>query len=314
MARKPRIHEPGGLYHAMLRGNGGDAVFFSPQDRLLFYSLLGDAVTRFGCRIHTFCLMNNHIHLAIQVGEIPLSKIMQTIAFRYTRKINRRKKRIGHLFQGRYKAILVDENSYLLELVRYIHLNPVRAGIAQKPTDWRWSGHNAYLGKERIEWLTTDAVMGQFGGRVDAARGRYAAFIAEGCGEPIAAVLRGGSEGGRILGDDRFVERTLKKLTKEEKKKELPFGRVVKAVAQACHVAEAALYSPSRERSLARARAIVCLLARRHCRIALTEIAQKFGRDVGGLSRAMARYERLMTDDEKERRFMKGMASGLANL
>ena len=146
MARKPRLHLPGGLYHVMLRGNGGQAIFFSDADRYHLYLLLQEGVERFGHRIHGFCAMTNHLHLAVQVAKAPLSKIMQNLSFRYTRWINQRQRRVGHLFQGRYKAILVDADSYLLELVRYIHLNPVRTGLVKDPLDYPWSGHRAYLG------------------------------------------------------------------------------------------------------------------------------------------------------------------------
>ncbi|MDH5561852.1 MAG: transposase, partial [Deltaproteobacteria bacterium] len=127
MARKPRIHYPGAVYHVILRGNGGQDIFFSKADRSRFYLLLQDGAERFSHRIHAFCLMTNHVHLAIQVGEVPLSRIMQNISFRYTGYLNRRKQRTGHVFQGRYKALLIDADSYLVELVRYIHCNPVRA-------------------------------------------------------------------------------------------------------------------------------------------------------------------------------------------
>jgi len=128
----------------MLRGNGGQNVFYSPADRIQLYLLLQEGIERFVHRIHAFCLMINHIHLVIQVGEVPLSKIIQNISFRYTRYINGRMKRIGHLFQGRYKAILIDADSYLLELVRYIHNNPLRVGLAQAPEQYQWSSHQAY--------------------------------------------------------------------------------------------------------------------------------------------------------------------------
>ena len=128
MARKSRIHYPGAVYHVILRGNGGQDIFFARQDRTRFYLLLQEGVERFGHRIHAFCCMTNHVHLAIQVAEIPLAKIMQNVSFRYTRHINNREKRIGHLFQGRYKALLIDADSYLLELVRYIHLKKKTEG------------------------------------------------------------------------------------------------------------------------------------------------------------------------------------------
>jgi len=128
MARKPRLHVPGGLYHVILRGNGGQDIFFDDEDRYHLYLLLQHGVERYGHRIHGFCCMTNHIHLAIQVADEPLSGIMQNLSFRYTRWINKKQARTGHLFQGRYKSILVDADSYVLELVRYLHLNPVRAG------------------------------------------------------------------------------------------------------------------------------------------------------------------------------------------
>lgn len=129
MARKSRIHYPSAVYHVILRGNAGDPVFFEDKDRYRFYLILQYAVETFGCRIHAFCLMNNHIHLVIQVAEISLSRIMQNVSLRFTKWINYTQSRTGHLFQGRYKALLIDAETYLLELVRYVHLNPVRAGI-----------------------------------------------------------------------------------------------------------------------------------------------------------------------------------------
>ncbi len=108
MARKQRIRIPGGLYHVMLRGNGGDNIFFDDEDRLHFYLLLQEGVARFGHRIHGFCLMNNHVHLAIQVADESLSKIMQNISFRYARWINKKQQRVGHLFQGRYAQFVDD--------------------------------------------------------------------------------------------------------------------------------------------------------------------------------------------------------------
>ena len=111
MARKPRLHVPGGLYHVMLRGNGGADIFFSKADRKRFYALLEEGGQRFGTRLHGFCLMTNHVHLVLQAGEAPLSRPMQNLAFRYTRHVNARRKRVGHLFQGRYKALLVDGDS-----------------------------------------------------------------------------------------------------------------------------------------------------------------------------------------------------------
>ncbi|BCR04535.1 hypothetical protein DESUT3_16040 [Desulfuromonas versatilis] len=209
MARKPRIHLPGGLYHVILRGNGGQPIFLHNDDRYRFYLLLQEGTNRFGYRVHAFCLMTNHVHLAVQVGDIPLSRGMQNLAFRFTRWINRREKRSGHLFQGRYKAVLVDGDSYLLELVRYIHLNPVRAGMVGDPKEYPWSGHNCYLGNESLPWLTTDWMLRQFGKTSAAARAGYLTFILGGLGVDLPREFHRGEDDPRIIGDDGFAEKCL---------------------------------------------------------------------------------------------------------
>ncbi len=183
MARKPRIHIPGGYYHVMLRGNGGSDIFFSDEDRFHFYLLMQEGIERFGHRIHAFCLMGNHVHLVIQVREISLSRIMQNLSFRYTRWVNARQKRTGHLFQGRFKALLVDEDSYLLTLVRYTHLNPVRAGMVSDPIEYPWSSHAVYLGDEVLPWLESQATLSQFSEHLDLARKQYVEFISQGMNE-----------------------------------------------------------------------------------------------------------------------------------
>ena len=131
MTRKSRYHVPGAFYHVMLRGNDGQEIFFSDADRCRMCLLIQQGVERYGHRIHAFCFMSNHIHLLLQVGDIHISKIMHNLAFRYSQKTNRQYSKIGHLFQGRFKACLVEETSYFLRLLRYIHMNPVRAGLVK---------------------------------------------------------------------------------------------------------------------------------------------------------------------------------------
>ena len=177
MARKPRIHYPGVFYHVMLRGNGGQDIFFSDDDRSHFSLLLLEGVERYSHRIHAFCQITNHVHLVIQVGDIPLSCVMQNLSFRYTRYINSRKNKTGHLFQGRYKALLIDGDNYLVELVRYIHCNPLRTGLTSSLNKYQWSSHSAYLGNDSILWLTTNLVLSQFSRQEDRARKLYNDFV-----------------------------------------------------------------------------------------------------------------------------------------
>ena len=210
MARKPRVHYPGALYHVILRGNAGQNIFDDDQDRTRFYLLAQEGIERFGHRIHAFCLMSNHVHLAIQVDVVSLSRILQNLSFRYTRRVNGRRKSSGHLFQGRYKAVRVDTDSGLNALTRYILLNPVRVGIVKEAKDYRWGGHRAYLGLEKIPWLTTDWVLSQFSDKLAAARRIYEKYVAEEKGGGHQQEYHQGSvTDSRILGNDRFVDRML---------------------------------------------------------------------------------------------------------
>ena len=294
MARRPRLHFPGALYHVILRGNGGDPVFFDEADRCRFYLLLQEGTERFGCRIHAFCCMTNHIHLALQVGDLPLSRLMQNLSLRYTAWINRRQDRKGHLFQGRYMALLIDHDNYLLELVRYIHLNPVRAGMVAHPDDYPWSGHGAYLGREIIPWLTTDYALGLLAPTKDESRRKYAGFVAEGFGEGHRHEFHRGPCEGRILGDDLFVEKVLHRAGEGLP---VPAGEVIDAVCREFAIDPEALRQPGKARPASTARAWTAWLVRELPGGTLAELGTRLGRDVVSLSQAAGRLEKLRAMD-----------------
>lgn len=295
MARKPRLHLSGGLYHVILRGNGGQPLFLTDEDRYRFYLLLQEGTCRFAYHIHAFCLMTNHIHLAIQVGDIPLSRCMQNLSFRYTRWINWREKRTGHLFQGRYKAVLVDADNYLLELVRYIHLNPVRAGMVKAPEAYPWSGHLAYLGKEHLPWLTTDLVLGQFGKTFARSRAGYGRFVLDGLGEAHRPEFHGkGEDDSRLLGNESFVDRCLS--GREGRPLRLTAQDIAERVCRAYSIDEATLKSSSQSRTASEARAAVGWLARELGCATLSDVARLVNRDIGSISSAVRRMEERMRD------------------
>lgn len=283
MARKPRIHIDGALYHVMLRGNGVQAIFLTDDDRDAFEALVAEGVSRFGHRIHAYCWMGNHVHLAIQVADTPLSKIMQNLAFRYTRFINRREERIGHLFQGRFKALLVDADSYLLELVRYIHLNPVRAKLVTDPADYRWNGHLAYLGKVHKEWLTTNWALSQFASSSDDARRAYGAFVQAGLHEGHREEFHRERVEGAILGADTYVEKILS-VQATQPPRRISLDAILQAVAQAWETNQEALCSPSRIRSIAEARSAAAYLVTEYGDGTLSSLGKLLCRDVSTLS------------------------------
>lgn len=178
MPRAPRVHVSGGLYHVILRGNHQQAVFHHEADYRAFEDILARALQRYDARVHAYCWMTNHVHLALQVGDIPLGRLMQAVASSYARRKQRRVPTTGHLFERRYRSILVDDDAYWLTLVRYIHRNPVEAGIVSDPASFRWSSHRAYLGYACPAWLTTAPMLAMFGHGADAVAA-YQRFVAE---------------------------------------------------------------------------------------------------------------------------------------
>ena len=289
MARKPRLHVAGGVYHVMVRGNGGQDIFFEKGDRSHLYLLLQEGLARYGHRVHGFCCMPNHIHFVIQVQNIPLSQIMQNLSFRYTRWINSQQSRRGHVFQGRYKAILVDADEYLLQLIRYIHLNPVRAGLVKDPAAYPWSSHRAYLGREVLPWLSRDWVLSYFAKRATTARDRYAAFVQDGKGEGQRAEFHQGGDDGRVLADDRFLEKVL---AREKKPKPgVTLLAIIACISRAYDVNVKALRGPSRARELAEARRTIGWLARHFEAATTQEVAIYFYRDASTFSRHIEKLD-----------------------
>ena len=177
MPRPRRLHVPGGLYHAVLRGNHRQAIFSLGDDYLRFEQIVARALERYGASLYAYCWMTNHVHLAIRIAEAPLGAVMGIVASRYARAKQRTLGTTGHLFERRYRARMVDADRYLLALVRYIHLNPVRAAIVSDPHDYRWSSHRAYLGAPCPGWLHIEPVLDMFGASSDAAGAAYRRFM-----------------------------------------------------------------------------------------------------------------------------------------
>jgi putative transposase len=202
MARPLRIEYEGAVYHVTSRGNAREDVYQDDKDRSRFLKILGDVVARFNWICHAYCLMQNHYHLLIETPEADLSRGMHLLNGVYTQWFNREHRRVGHLYQGRFKATLVEKENYLLELARYIVLNPVRAGIVKQASDWPWSSYGATAGlNTRSEWLNTDWLLSQFGSSRKGASTAYRRFVQQGIGIDV----QGAMKGGWILGSDEFV-------------------------------------------------------------------------------------------------------------
>jgi putative transposase len=205
MARPLRIEYPGAFYHVMHRGNAGSDIFKSIKDRETFLEYIGKAVERYELKIHTYCLMKNHYHILLETPQPNLSQAIKWINVSYATYFNRKRGRSGHLFQGRFKSILVDADEYLKHLSRYIHLNPVRAKLVERCQDYRWSSYPAYGGYINApEWLEISWLLSLFAKDQKKAKIQYRNFVEQvditGIENPSDGIM-----GGLILGDVDFV-------------------------------------------------------------------------------------------------------------
>jgi putative transposase len=254
MARPLRIHVPGAMYHVTLRGNHRFDIFFAASDRQLLTEIFTEAITRWNARVHAYCYMTNHLHAFVQVSDFPLGRVILHVAGRYARRIQAKLLTTGHLFERRYHAVLVDTDAYLLELLRYVHLNPVRGGLVASADEYPWSSHHVYSGNRYEPWVTTDFALSMLHADRRQAMDAYRRFVdSSSSGEMTSPLVSCNERDGRILGDDEFARRVLGSAWRPT-----PNRTIEQVVIQACEefaVTLEQLRSASRERHLTRARA-----------------------------------------------------------
>jgi len=220
MARPLRLEYAGALYHVTARGNARQDIFLDDEDRRRFLGVLERVVARFHLVLHAYCMMSNHFHLLVETPEANLSNAVRQLNGVYTQAFNRRHERVGHVLQGRFKAIVVERDSYLLELARYVVLNPVRARLTRKPDTYAWSSYRATAGLTSVPpYLSVDWLLSQFGRQRAAAERKYRAFVAEGIGQeaPWEQV-----RGQVLLGRETFVEGLQSHLQDKQALTEIP--------------------------------------------------------------------------------------------
>lgn len=215
MTRPLRIELAGGLYHVTSRGDRRENIYDDDKDREKWLTILGHVCERFNWRCHAYCLMDNHYHFVVETAGENLSKGMRQLNGVYTQYFNRQYNRVGHVFQGRFKSILVERETYLLELSRYVILNPVRARMVNKVDDWEWSSYLAMQAKvKKPLWLETDWILGQFSHNRAKAIALYIDFVREGVGLPS---VWGGLRKQIFMGSDQFIDSMLQIIDKDKK-------------------------------------------------------------------------------------------------
>jgi putative transposase len=272
----------GSLYHAMMRGNNRQKIFFSAEHKIKFSNIIQEALNKFSCRLHAYCFMSNHIHLIVEVAEIPLCKFMQNISFRYARWFNKKNSKIGHLFQGRYKSILIQDEQYLLELCRYIHRNPVKAKIAPSPESYLWSSHKTYLGQKDLINVTTSKVLSALHRIVNNPNISYQKFINSTEKINFKPSLRFNKTGQLIIDDPLLKEIHRNTSTKPT------LDMIITATCTVFNIKQQFMLE-SRTYEAAKARACIGLLGLKYNCITLTKLAKKFGRCCSTLSEAVAK-------------------------
>ena len=290
MPRGPRVHVPNAVYHAILRGNHRQPIFLAPADYHRFENLLAEALLRHGCRLHAYCWMSNHVHMAVQVGDHPLGTLMHLVASRYARLTQRSVATTGHLFERRYRAMLIDGDSYLLTVVRYIHQNPVRAGIARTALEFRWSSHAAYLGAAAPPWLTTGLVRQLFGATDDDSRERYRSFMEV---QPDAEELER-LRGGRVAPTSHVATglRPRPGLPAAVPEACRSIDDIINAELVSRRISVADLTGPGKRRALTEARAAIASQALAESGATLTDVARHLNRSPAALSGLLSRSRR----------------------
>jgi REP element-mobilizing transposase RayT len=312
MARSLRINYPGAFYHITSRGNERKNIFTSQRDREKFLEYLESATSRYEAVIHVYCLMDNHYHLLLETPAGNLPRIMRHINGAYTTYYNVKRKRFGHLFQGRYKSVLVDADEYAKELSRYIHLNPVRAKMVEKPEDYKWSSYGSYIGKESPpEWLRREFILGYFGENESSARKGYKEFVDLFTGMKYESPLLEAISS-TILGAADFVE-----FIKETYIKSMDIESDIPALKELSVRITVADIIGETDKEFGKdsrlARSIAIYLSQKHTWTILKDIGADFGIGESGVSQTSRRVREKIEKDKKLRKRV-GKVEGKLNL
>jgi REP element-mobilizing transposase RayT len=309
MARPPRVEFPGALYHVIVRGNERKAVFRDDADRELYLRRLAHYRERFQFRLIAYCMMTNHVHLAVETGEAPLSRVIHGLQSSYTQAFNRRHQRSGHLFQGRYKTFLVDADRYFLALLRYIHRYPLEARLTERTEDYAWSSDRFYRRGRGPDWLDLDRGYFLMGARRANGARRYRQLMGEAESERYDEI---GNLAQTFKGDEVFVEKVMQKVEVPELiRRALRVEQIARAVADDLRLDLPSLRTPSRRVEASRARAITAFLGKLCGRIPYSKTAAFFNRDASSIAKDVFTFDLALRHSKKIREQVDALANRL---
>ncbi len=319
MGRPLRIEYPGALYHVTSRGNEKRKIFLQDSDRLRFLRILEEYHDRYGILIHGYVLMDTHYHLILETPQGNLLKVMHGLNGGYTGYFNRKHRRVGHLFQGRYTGILVDKDAYLLQLSRYLHLNPVVAKMVERPEQYEWSNYSGFIRKgKQLGWVEYGWLLSQFGRNKKRARRRYKEFVEEGLRKKVEDPFKK-VYGQVVLGGEEFREKIRgllkgRKLTdgivERQRFKKFPNAEdIVRVVARVFRVREEAVKGAKRQRGN-QARKVAVYLVKRYSGLDNGRVGQLFGGiHYSAVSKVAATLEQELAKDQRLTKLVEAVKS-----
>jgi putative transposase len=289
--RQPRIHISNSIHHVMIRGNNRQRIFFADEDFRRFLTIVSESAEKFDHKIIAYCLMHNHAHLLVHIYDAPLSTVMQKINFRYARWLNHKEKRIGHLFQGRYRSIEVGDEDYLVNLCRYIHLNPVAAKIVNTADNYPWSSHQYYIENNYPPWIESNLMLTTIKNKTNLC---YSDFMMQPVDRETWKPAVYISDTGKIIYNDdalrnlqhsrsAFNPVVQHHLTDEE---------VLNIICRELNIQRSVLFGTSKNHVTAKQRILVANYLLQYCGKNISEVARLFQRTHGTLSRQLKQFTR----------------------
>jgi len=292
MSRRSRLHVPEGVYYVVQRSNARQPIFTEPADYTTFERLLSTMLVRCRVRVHAYCWEIDAIRLVVQISDMPVGRLMQRLSSQYARRVHRRQGESGHLFQQRYQALLIDPDTYLLKLIRYLHLLPVRSGKVANPDEYEMSSHRAYSATTNVPWLTTSVALRMMAQKPDQARFAYRRLMFESIpSDDDVNFDRGGPEDPRVLGDRQFMTNIPR--NQRVHRSTYSLEQVIDTVSCTLGLERSEVLSRSRQRRLALARALITWYATERGVATLAEVSRRLQRDPSTLFVAVERYRTL---------------------
>lgn len=290
MPRRNRIHYRNAFYHVMLRGNNRKNIFLKKNDYQLFIEILANAADLYNFKVHLYCLMTNHIHIVIEVSDIPISRIMQTVSSRYAKTHNEKYNKIGHLFQGRFKSKLIASDHYLIELCYYIHMNPIKAKICKLLDEYSWSSHHVYKERKNSNWMMTDYICKIISNYYETEMG-YKKFIASyAAGNVRPSICKFNDDGGLDIQNDvgsRLQNRPSLAL------ENISLTIIAKVVCKQFQVSLESIVSDSQARRVTLARSMIAYFGHFHAKYTFVDISAIVCRQPNSIGKTLSRHLKL---------------------